>query len=234
MLRIAIVDDNLEDAKVLQGYLQRFSEEIGETFVVEVFDDSLDFAENYQPVWQAVLLDIDMPRYNGLNLAKEIRRADKHVCILFVTNMGQYAIRGYEVDAVDFLVKPVQYQNFSDKMQKVRNILNRAPDDAVIIDCKEGIIKMPRREIRYIGKAGNNIVWHTDRGDFRRRGNITDIEGDYLGHDFSKCNSGCIVNLRRFDRILKHEIHVGEAVLTISRGMEKSFREDLMKFMRRF
>ena len=74
---------------------------------------------DYKPVYDIIFLDIDMPTMNGIELAKYIRKMDGEVSIVFVTNMAKYAINGYEVDADDFIVKPVRYGNFKLKLDRV-------------------------------------------------------------------------------------------------------------------
>ena len=66
-----------------------------------------------------------MPRLGGMPTAERIRQLDPEVVLIFVTNMAQYAIRGYEVDALDFVLKPVSYYQFSTKLERALQRIQR-------------------------------------------------------------------------------------------------------------
>ena len=117
MLHIAIVEDEDACARQLEEYLQRFQEENGIQISVERFADGMELTERYHPGWDLILLDVEMPRLDGISAAAEIRAQDSAVQMIFITNMAQYAIKGYEVDALDYVLKPVSYYAFSLKLQ---------------------------------------------------------------------------------------------------------------------
>ncbi len=123
MLRIAIVEDNPADAGKLEEYIDQFCTDNRINYQTEVFQSGDDFLKNYTKIWNLILLDIEMPGIDGMETAKKIRELDEETFLVFVTNMAQYAIHGYEVDAFDFVVKPVQYAPFCMKMQKLLNMM---------------------------------------------------------------------------------------------------------------
>jgi len=100
MLRIAVVDDEQPARELLCGYIQRYSREKELPVAVTEFQDGLSFISNYKPIFDVVFIDIKMPLLDGMEAAKVLYKLDKNVCIVFVTNMAQYAVKGYEVDAV--------------------------------------------------------------------------------------------------------------------------------------
>ena len=122
MRNIAVVEDRDSDAKRLTEYIERFAKEEAQEFHIDRFASAADFLEGYRSVYAVVLMDIQMPKLNGMDGAMQLRRLDKTVSILFITNLVQYAQRGYEVDAVGFLVKPVQYYDFSLKFRKALDL----------------------------------------------------------------------------------------------------------------
>ncbi len=122
-MKVAVVDDVPRDAQLLVRYLQQFQGEQGISIQIVPFYSSIDFLEEYDGAYDIVFLDIEMPGSDGLTTAREIRNRDDAVAIIFITNMAQYAIRGYEVNAVDFMVKPVGYFNFSQKLAKAIRFL---------------------------------------------------------------------------------------------------------------
>lgn len=118
MYHIAIVEDEKEDSKQLQAYLKQYEEEHDTKFKVSVFFDGAEILENYQSIYDIILLDIEMPKVNGMDAAEQIRKVDSDIVLMFITNMAAYAIRGYEVEALDFVMKPVTYYSFAMKMTR--------------------------------------------------------------------------------------------------------------------
>ena len=116
MARIAIVEDDPQEAAKLRGYAERYAAESGKPLEITLFSDGEDIVTDYRPEYDIIFLDIQMKRLDGMSAAERIRLLDADVVLIFVTNMAQYAIRGYAVDALDFLLKPVPYFAFSQEM----------------------------------------------------------------------------------------------------------------------
>ena len=128
MIRIAIVEDEQLYADQLAEYMDRFMKETGEQIRLTFFRDGEDIAVSYKPEYDIILMDIQMQFMDGMTAAEKIRALDQKVIIMFITNMMQYAIRGYQVDALDYVVKPVSYFSFAQKLQRA---INRLPKDDV-------------------------------------------------------------------------------------------------------
>ena len=108
MLNIAVVDDERENRERLCGFINRYAQENNLPLVVTDFADGAQIAEPYQGGFDIIFLDIEMPMLGGMTAAERIRAVDPDVVLVFVTNLAQYAIRGYEVEAFDFVLKPVE------------------------------------------------------------------------------------------------------------------------------
>lgn len=117
-MNVAIVEDDDGYARTLKEYLGRYSEERGVRFEVTRYSEAVSFLENYRPRFAIVLMDIELPMMNGMDAARKMREKDDRTCLIFVTNMAQFACDGYGVDALDFIVKPVSYADFSMKLDR--------------------------------------------------------------------------------------------------------------------
>ena len=122
MVKIAIVEDEKESFQRLKELIGRYEREKNEKIETRWFTEGLTFIDEYNVgEYDCVFMDIDMPHINGMETAKELRKLDSVVPLIFVSIMVQYAIEGYSVDAMDFLVKPIQYLTFSMKLEKAIN-----------------------------------------------------------------------------------------------------------------
>lgn len=117
MISVAIVEDEAEQAGILLSYLERYGQEYGVGFQATHFSGSLAFLNDVRTIFDIVFMDIEMPYKNGMEAAAEMRQINTESCLIFVTNMAQYAIKGYEVDAMDFVLKPVNYFAFNPKIR---------------------------------------------------------------------------------------------------------------------
>ena len=113
MIRIALVEDEAEVRAQLQGYVQRHTRQYGTEFAVTEFADGMELLDDYRPVYDILFLDVEMKHLDGMETARRVRQLDKDVIIVFITNMAQYAIGGYAVGALDYVLKPVPYFAFS-------------------------------------------------------------------------------------------------------------------------
>ncbi len=116
MLHVAVVEDNDRDAEYLLSPLKRYGRENNMEIEAKRYVNGILFLEQYRGDFDLVFMDIDMPAMNGMNTAKALREMDAHVVLIFVTALARFALNGYEVDAFDFIVKPLQYNFFSSNM----------------------------------------------------------------------------------------------------------------------
>ena len=119
MYHIAIVEDEEAFVTQLLEYLEQYQKEHEQNFKLSVFRDGSEILEGYQPIYDIILLDIEMPKINGMQAAEQIREQDADVTLMFITNIAGYAIRGYEVGALDFVMKPINYYTFAMKLTRV-------------------------------------------------------------------------------------------------------------------
>lgn len=230
MLKIGLVDDDICYLEQMKTYLKRFCEEENVACQIEEFHNGLNFVEDYSGDLDVVFLDIEMPHLDGMEAAKRVREKDPSLGIIFATNMAQYAIKGYEVNAIDFIVKPVKYFVFADKLKKAIRFSEKNKEKNVILEGEDGIVRLPVSRIMYVEKDKNYLLFHTKEDCYKIRGTMVQTEKLLGGEGFSKCISGCLVNLRFVTKITKDEVLLGDVRLVMGRQRKKEFREDFMKF----
>lgn len=226
MIKVAIVEDQQDDFNLLSSYIRKYGEEKNLIFDIVHFSNGLNFIDEYTGDFEVVFMDIEMPHMDGMETARKLREMDASVSLVFVTNMIQYAIDGYEVDAMDFMVKPVKYYNFAQKLEKAITHAKRRTEKNIVVHTQDGVSVIPAKEIFYVEKERNYLILHTERGIFRERGTISELAEELADMGFSKCFSSCIVNLAYVSDLKKDTLVVHGTVLPISRRQKKDFMVD--------
>ena len=142
MIQIAVVEDEDLYAGQLMEYLAKFQEEYGIGLRMTRFKDGDEITNNYTSQFDIILMDIEMKLMDGMTAAEEIRRLDQDVVIMFITNMTKYAIRGYQVDALDYVLKPVSYFDFSQKLLRAIEKTGKRGGSSITIESGSGIRKV--------------------------------------------------------------------------------------------
>ena len=230
-MRIAVVDDEKKATDLIMKYIKRFGEENDSVMETRVYENPNDFLSAYRSDIDLVLMDIEMPGLNGIETARELRRMDPNVTLIFITNMAQYAINGYEVDAVDFVVKPVSYADFAMKIQKAMRYISQRQDAKVTVETSEGMVIVSISDIHYIEVVRHYLEYHTKHGIIRTRGVMKETEEALRGYHFVRCNHGYLVNLKYVYAISGNMVQVAGDELAISRNKKSEFLTEFTKYV---
>ncbi len=231
MIRVAVVEDERGCQEQICGYLKRYGEENELEFQTTVFSDGLDIVENYNPVWDIIFMDIRMKHMDGMTAAAKIRTYDPGALLIFITTMGQYAIRGYEVDAMDFVLKPVAYPQFAMKLTKAVCALKKKKERYLLLPVEERRDRVSVSEVFFIEVKGHNLHVVTERQTYVLRGSMQEMEKELAGCYFARCNNPYLVNLRNVTGVTKEHVLVGGYRLPISRTKKKQFLGELSEYL---
>lgn len=231
MIRIAVAEDDLSWAHQLQTYVDQYARESGKSFEVSLFADGEDLLEQYHGQFDLVFLDVQMRFLDGMATAELIRRTDPEVIIIFITNMAQYAIRGYAVDALDYVLKPVSYFAFSQRLERAIGRMKRRARRYMTIAIRGGARKLDISRILYVESQGHNLVFVTDGEEHTATGTIREVEEKLESFGFFRCNKGCLVNLEHVDGVRDGCAIVGGHALPISRGRKNEFLAALTDYV---
>lgn len=227
MMRIAIVEDEREARDELSSLIDKYFANKDSAYIVKTFSSGIDFLEGYKAEYDLVFMDIEMPGIDGMTSSYRIREKDSKVLIIFVTNMAQYAINGYKVDALDFFVKPVKENALFSLLDKAIRILKSREKSYITVSSQNGVIRINTSEIRYIEVIKHKIIFHLEREDISSWQSLKSIEEILPPSLFSKCNVCYLISLAHVKRVEGDMVVIGEDYLKISRPRKKQFLEDL-------
>lgn len=233
MIKIAIVEDEMEYVESLKSYLTRYETDHSVSFQVQVFTDGLDIVSDYTASYDIILLDIQMKYLNGMKTAQKIRELDEDVIFIFITSSAQFAVEGYTVDALGYILKPVPYLSFSQILNKaIQRILKRQAIHYMNIDTDGGTMRLSTDSICYIESQLHHVLIHTDKGNFVAPGPLKRLEEALKTFGFAKCHNAYLVNLKFVTGCLPGDVLLlsGEQI-PVSRGRKKLFMECLADYM---
>ena len=230
-MRIAICDDQAECRKQTQSAVRECLR--GMDYGVDTFAEGADFLKAFRKkAYDLVFLDIEMPEMDGITLARKLRELSREVPIVFLTSHIEYALVGYEVNALRYLTKPVDKQ----KLQEVlSHILQQMQEQRVLwvkTDLSEK--RLPVRDITYMEAQNQNILICAKGEQFQVRYNMTDYEKELMADGFFRIHRGYLVSLGHIKSMGKGEVLMDDGTsLPVSRTKEKALKEALFQYIRK-
>lgn len=231
MLRIAVVEDDKVYARQLKKYLKRYGEEKNRKLSVVVFSDGEDIVTDYSAGYDIILMDVEMTFMDGMTAAEKIREKDSEVVIIFITNMPQYAIQGYKVDALDYVLKPISYFAFSQRIDRALTRLKKEEKRYITIPQKGGMMKLDVSQICYVEVRDHDLIYHCTDGEYVSKGSMGETEEALRNENFFRCNRCYLVNLEYVENFQGSAVTVGKDVIQVSRSKKKAFLDALNDYM---
>ena len=231
MLKIALIENDSEDAVAFCQAADVFFAEQDEKYEVSVFTSAESFLETYSKQYHIVFMDIELDGMNGMDAAHELREIDTEVLLIFLTNLAHYAIAGYEVNAADYILKPLAQSAFNLKMPKVLALIKQQSQKTITVLSKGEMHTFSTDELYYVEIISHRLFYHTVNGVFDTRGELNDVEMDLYQYNFRRCNNCYLVNLKLVTSIEGNNVKVGPDILPISRPKKKTFINELTNYL---
>lgn len=231
-LNVAIVENEEEEAFKSKELILSYGKERGIGIDISIFSDAVHFLKDSPNQIDCIFLDIDMPGINGMDMAVEVRKINKKVDIVFVTNLPQFAIDGYKVQALDFVLKPTNYSDFRMALDKIYEKKSKEIKDGFVLKAGATVQCFKNKEVVYIEMKRHDLFVYMDDGAiFSTRGTIKALEEELNKDMFAKINSGIIVNLGKVARLENNSVIMQDKTdLPISRSHKKEFAIRLSDF----
>ena len=231
LIHVAIVEDEPLFVQQLKEYIGRYEKDRGRRIKITTFADGEDITDDYRGGYDIILMDIQMRFMDGMTAAEKIRTLDHEVIIMFITNMIQYAVRGYEVDAMDYVVKPVEYFAFSQKLDKAIGRMKKAVQTYISVPTEDGLQKLAVSDIYYIESSNRKVTLYLRHEKIEYYDKISSLESE-LKPDFFRIHKGYLVNIKYVERYDRTEVKMrnGDSLL-ISKYKYQDFVKRYLEYI---
>ena len=226
MINMAIIDNDPSSVARITQYLKQYGEISGEAVSISHFRNVDDILQHYRAEFDIFFTETDLPFMDGIAFAEHIRRLDSAVQIIFVTERAEYAVRGYDVGATDFLTKPVSYPTIARAVDKARRQMSHRGRE-VLIDVKGGVVRLDSRDIYYVESKGHSMVYHTTQGDIISSATMKDLQETLSPLGFFRSSKWYLINLAHTTSLVDGCATVGGERLNVSRARRKDLVQAL-------
>ena len=232
-MKVAIIEDEKREQEVLNAYFTRL-ESVDEVITsLRFFNTGDDFLDEFEfGKFDLILMDIDLnSRINGIETSQRLRKIDDQVILIFMTNLAQYAIEGYKVKAFDYIVKPISYFDFSQRMKIIYQHVQERVVQKIIIPYSDTKMVVNIKDIYYVEVNNHSLIYHTANGNIISSGTLKQALNELGKYHFAQCNNCYLVNLAYVMEVNGYEVMVKGENLLISHPRKKAFLQELSRYL---
>lgn len=209
MLSLCLCEDEERDRRALQQALEQIMEQEGLPGTVAAFTCGDELLASYPSHVDVLLLDVQMPGRNGIETARAVRERDADVQIVFMTNLAEYAVDGYDVQAFRYLLKPIDRARLAEAIAPLLHRVARAKQAVVTCQGKEGRVMVGARSILYVETGRNKTLYvHTRNGTIETKGGLSSFAAQLDGETFFRCHTSYLVNFSHVERLTAAELRL--------------------------
>lgn len=236
-MRICFCDDEASTRSQFERMAAAWAEQRGEAAELQLYNSAEQLLfevgqpEAQELVFDLILLDIQMGGMDGITLARQLRAQDKRVTLAFLTAAREYVFEGYEVQAVRYLLKPMQQEKVLELLDLARQNLQEQP--SLILNCADEKKKLYLSQIAAIEAQGHYLIFHTTTGQLQQKASLSSLAG-HLGDSFVMSHRSFYVNLAHLLRISRTECTLDTGLtVPVSRGAYKNLNEQFILYYRK-
>lgn len=231
-MRIAVVEDEMNQYEYVKKRLTEWSEQSGESITVTHVTCAEEYLISYnQPdTFDVLFLDVYMKQMNGMELAKEIRKYDREVQMVFLTGVSDYVFEGYEIGAVRYLLKPVEQGKLAETMAVCLEKMKQRSDDYISFKYQGETLRLLRSDICYVEVFGHYLRMVTKSAVYEWKDSLQSMRSKLDSDRFAEANRSTIVNLEYVNKITREECFLEDGTcIHVSKGAYKGLNEAFMR-----
>ena len=233
MIKVVLCDDEKKQRNTIKKYLDEICKEVNIEYVLLEFESGEKLLKEYPSDIDLAILDIQMDRLNGMDTAREIRKFDTNVDIIFITADSSFMQDGYEVRAYRYLLKPVRYYDLKKHKSACINEVENKKSKYITIkeNNNREIVRVPVSKICYIETENRYLSIHTDKQIYTTRVNISKIEDELKEFKFYRCHRCYLVNLEKIKSITSGGVMINDKEILVSRYKMKELKVKMTKML---
>ncbi|MEF9992720.1 MAG: LytTR family DNA-binding domain-containing protein [Romboutsia sp.] len=229
MLHIVICDDEFLHRKILKEYLCKILEEEFIEYSLVEYSSGEELLTNYKKV-DLLFLDIQMDELSGMDVARNIRKFDESVEIIFTTSIAKYVFEAYEVRAYRYLVKPIEYEKLKKEVKLcISEYLDK--QNIISIDSNKSTLSLPIGDILYAEVIKKEVTIYTDSKNYTIETSMKSVEKKLLNYNFFRCHHSYLVNLKKINEITNKSAFINNEEIPISRAKYKNLKKRLVNLL---
>lgn len=233
MLLIAVCDDIPIECADIAKQIETILKQSNTNFIIKKFFGGLELIQSRES-FDIIFLDIKMPNINGMELAKQIRKQGRQSLIIFITSASEYVFDAFDVEAFQYLLKPIQTDKLKNVLEKATKKMQLdANIDFLMISANRQIQKVFLKDILYIESIGRIAKIHCNNGTLETYEQIGILEDKLSDKFFFRCHKCFLVNLNFVDAFNKTEVRLenGEKIMLAKRRYE-DFQKAILSYMK--
>lgn len=231
-MNIAICEDRREEAAWLKKQIEYWSLRENIKPCITLYENAQQFWFHYgsETPFDVLILDIEMPGESGISLAKKLREKGDHIPVIFVTGMDEYMAEGYDVQAVHYLLKPVNRDKLGECLHRVyENLKEQEP--FLLLNTNQGTVKLLEKDILKIESFSKSCIYTTLKGEYQAAVSLKDALNSLQKETFACSHRGVLVNLRHVETITHEQVILtGGHTALISRRQYSDFNKAFIDY----
>lgn len=227
MIHVAVIDDEVQERLAIKQCLDYAETRSGEAFDVTEYSSAEQFLMDYEPDrFDIILMDIEFPcGMDGMTAARQLRTMDDRVILIFITNLAQMALQGYGVEALDFIVKPLDKSVFFLKITRAVGRIAQRPENIIVIRSEGETVRLLKRQIRHLDVQGHSVIYHTGGRVYTEYTSLSAAEKKLDDPSFERSDRSCLVNLRYVSVIRRDSCVVDGEEIPLARERRQAFKK---------
>lgn len=230
-VNFAICDDSVVDSNYVKELVTQWANDKKYQVNIDIFSSAEAFIFHYveNKEYDVLLLDIEMENMDGVTLARQIRKSNKSVQIVFITGYSDYIAEGYDVEALHYLMKPLKKEKLYDVLDRAVNKIMQN-EKHLVLNTFDEMIRIPLHEIIYIDVDRNYVTVHSNK-DYTVKKTLAEIEKE-LDERFFRIGRSAIINLKYITRVTKTDVYLNNGIiLQLPRGIYEALNRAIINEM---
>lgn len=234
-MRVAICDDDKRQLNTITQLLDCYPSPVGSPVRYDVFNNGLDLIQAIEVRnYDVLLLDILMPQLSGIDIARDIRRTNDQLPIVFLTTSPEFAVESYRVQAFDYLLKPIKQSDFYGTLDRISALHKNNLVNSITIHTSKAVYVLPFSQIVFLEIVNRTVMFHLMDGSVKEvAGRLSDYEETFLERrEFLKIHRSYIINMDMMKTLdTKSFVALTGQRLPISRNLLHSVREKYTEYL---